>query len=199
MGRVGPGPGDRVLDVCTGTGAVAARLAATGCEVVGLDQSEDMLAAARARLAAAGLGGRVTLVRGEAEALPFPDACFDAVTVTYLLRYVADPAAVLRELARVLRPGGVLADMEFGVPRRSLPRAAWRLYTAAVLPAAGLAVGGRGWWRAGRFLHRSIPDLYRRHPLPQIVAMHRDAGLEDVRLRRMSLGGGVVIWGVRAG
>ena len=77
--------------------------------------------------------------------------------------------------------------------------AAWLFYTGLLLPAGGMLVGVRGWWRAGRFLHRSIPDLYRRHPLPELVAMHRDAGLRDVRVRRLSLGGGVVIWGVRAG
>jgi demethylmenaquinone methyltransferase / 2-methoxy-6-polyprenyl-1,4-benzoquinol methylase len=189
-----------VLDVATGTGAVAVRLAGRlGCRVTGIDQSADMLAAARGRIDDAGLAGRVALVQGEAERLPFPDACFDALTVTYLLRYVDDPAGVLRELARVVRPGGVVAGMDFGVPPRTLPRAAWHLYTGLLLPAGGMLVGGRGWWRAGRFLHRSIPDLYRRHPLPELVAMHRDAGLRDVRVRRLSFGGGVVIWGVRAG
>ncbi len=194
------GPDAHVLDVATGTGAVAERLVRRfGCRVTGIDQSADMLAAARERLAGGGLADRVTLLRGEAENLPFPDATFDALTVTYLLRYVDDPAAVLRELARVVRPGGVVASLEFGVPPRALPRAAWRLYTGVVLPARGIAVGGRAWWRAGRFLHRSIPDLYRRHPLPALLDLHRAAGLGDVRVRRLSFGGGVVIWGVRAG
>ena len=96
-----------------------------------------------------------------------------------------------------MRPGGTLASMDFGVPPRALPRAAWRLYTGAVLPAAGLAVGGRRWWRAGRFLHRSIPGLYDRHPLPALLDLYRAAGLEDLRVRRLSFGGGVVIWGAR--
>ena len=194
------GPDARVLDVATGTGAVAERLVRRyGCRVTGIDQSADMLAAARERLERAGVAGRVTLVEGEAESLPFPDAAFDALTVTYLLRYVDDPAAVLRELARVVRPGGALASLEFGVPSRAPARAAWRLYTGVLLAAGGTAVGGRGWWRAGRFLHRSIPDLYRRHPLPELIGLYRAAGLEDVRVRRLSFGGGVVIWGVRAG
>lgn len=189
-----------MLDVATGTGAVAAELASrTGCRVTGIDQSPGMLAAARKLLAARGLADRVELVRGEAEALPFDDASFDGLTVTYLLRYVADPAATLAELARVVRPGGALASLEFGVPPSAPARAAWRLYTGAVLPAAGLAVGGRPWWRAGRFLHRSIPDLYRRHPLPQLLDLYRAAGLGDLRVRRLSLGGGIVVWGVRQG
>ncbi len=198
--RLGVGPDDHVLDVATGTGAVAERLVLRyRCRVTGIDQSEDMLAAARERLREGGLAQRVTLVRGEAERLPFGDASFDALTVTYLLRYVNEPAAVLRELARVVRPGGVLASMEFGVPTHALPRAAWRLYTGVVLPAGGMAIGGRGWWRAGRFLHHSIPDFYRRHPVPRLMELYRDAGLTDLRLKRLSFGGGVVIWGRRQG
>jgi demethylmenaquinone methyltransferase / 2-methoxy-6-polyprenyl-1,4-benzoquinol methylase len=189
-----------VLDVATGTGAVAAELAGRyGCRVTGLDQTEAMLAAARGRLAERGLAGRVELVRGEAEALPFADASFDGLTVTYLLRYVADPGAALAELARVVRPGGRVASLEFGVPPWPPARAAWRLYTGALLPAGGLLVGGRPWWRAGRFLHRSIPDLYRRHPLPALLDLYRAAGLADLRVRRLSLGGAVVVWGVRQG
>jgi demethylmenaquinone methyltransferase/2-methoxy-6-polyprenyl-1,4-benzoquinol methylase len=167
--------------------------------VTGIDQSDAMLGAAAARLAALDLAGRVELVRGEAEALPFADASFDGLTVSYLLRYVSDPAATLAELARVLRPDATLASLEFGVPPRAPARAAWRLYTGALLPAGGMLVGGRPWWRAGRFLHRSIPDLYRRHPLPDLLGLYRAAGLRDVRVRRLSLGGGVVVWGVREG
>jgi demethylmenaquinone methyltransferase/2-methoxy-6-polyprenyl-1,4-benzoquinol methylase len=196
--RLPVGPDDHVLDVCTGTGAVAERIVLTHrCRVTGFDQSTAMLAAARGRLAEAGVLQRVTLVQGEAERLPFPDAAFDAVAVTYLLRYVDDPPAVLRELVRVVRPGGTLASMDFGVPPWAPARAAWRLYTGAVLPAAGLALGGRPWWRAGRFLHESIPDLYRRYPMPRLLEAYRAAGLQDVRLRRLSFGGGVVIWGRR--
>ena len=196
--RLPVGPGDHVLDVCTGTGAVAERIVLRHrCRVTGLDQSAAMLAIARGRLAGAGVLQRVTLVQGEAERLPFPDAAFDAVSVTYLLRYVADPPAVLRELVRVVRPGGTLVSMDFGVPPWAPARAAWRLYTGAVLPAAGLLLGGRPWGRAGRFLHESIPDLYRRYPMPRLLAAYREAGLEDLRARRLSFGGGVVIWGGR--
>jgi demethylmenaquinone methyltransferase / 2-methoxy-6-polyprenyl-1,4-benzoquinol methylase len=187
-----------VLDVATGTGAVAAELAGRyGCRVTGVDQSGAMLAAAARLLSGRGLAERVDLIRAEAEALPFDDGTFDGLTVSYLLRYVADPGATLAELARVVRPGGTLASLEFGVPPWPPARAAWRLYTGAALPAAGLLVGGRAWWVAGRFLHRSIPDLYRRHPLPDLLELYRAAGLGDVRARRLSLGGGLVIWGAR--
>src|SRR4051794_27532830 len=100
VSRVDAGPGDTVLDVATGTGAVALELLRRRrCAVVGLDQSAEMLAQARRRLP-----GSVRLLEGDAERLPFPDESFDALTVTYLLRYVDDAGATLRELARVVRP-----------------------------------------------------------------------------------------------
>jgi demethylmenaquinone methyltransferase/2-methoxy-6-polyprenyl-1,4-benzoquinol methylase len=200
VSAVAPAAGDRVLDVATGTGMVAAELLARGgCSVVGLDQSAEMLAAARARFAAQpSLDARVELVLGQAEELPFADASFDALTFTYLLRYVEDPRATLRELARVVRPGGRVASLEFGVPPRPAARVAWRLYTAIGLPTLGRVVS-RDWMEVGRFLGPSIAGFYDRHPLERIVAYWHDAGLEDVEVRRMSLGGGVVMSATRSG
>jgi demethylmenaquinone methyltransferase/2-methoxy-6-polyprenyl-1,4-benzoquinol methylase len=190
---------DTVLDVATGTAGVALRLARrTGADVTGVDLTEQMLARGRARVAEAG-ERRVRLAVARAEQLPFPDATFDALTFTYLLRYVADPAATLRELARVVRPGGVVASLEFGVPRGPVWLPAWRLYTRVVLPSAGFVTGGSEWWRVGRFLGPSIEDHYRRHPVEQHVDMWREAGIEDVHTRALSLGGGLVMWGRRVG
>jgi demethylmenaquinone methyltransferase/2-methoxy-6-polyprenyl-1,4-benzoquinol methylase len=187
-----PQGGERVLDVATGTGMVAAELLARAdCTVVGIDQSPEMLAAARARFASRD-GDRVRLLQGEAEALPFGDGSFDALSFTYLLRYVDDPPATMRELARVVRPGGRIASLEFGVPGASPARAAWRLYTALGLPALG-RLFSRDWHEVGRFLGPSIRGFYERHPLERIVGYWRDAGLDQVVVRRMSLGGGVVI------
>jgi demethylmenaquinone methyltransferase/2-methoxy-6-polyprenyl-1,4-benzoquinol methylase len=190
---------DRVLDVATGTGLVARELVRRyGCSVVGVDQSAEMLAGARRRLALeAGLAERIELVGGEAENLPFQDAEFDHLTFTYLLRYVDDPDATLAELARVVRPGGRIAALEFGLPDPPW-RAAWRLYTRVGLPALG-RLFGRDWYRVGRFLGPNIEELYARLPLERQRRLWEEAGVADVRQRRMSLGGGVVTWGVRDG
>jgi demethylmenaquinone methyltransferase/2-methoxy-6-polyprenyl-1,4-benzoquinol methylase len=193
VSALAPRAGERVLDVATGTGMVAAELLdRADCTVVGIDQSREMLAAARDRFDGAG-SSRVQLIEGEAEALPFPDASFDALTFTYLLRYVEDPAATMRELARVVRAGGRVASLEFGVPPWPPARAAWRLYTAVGLPVLG-RIASREWFEVGRFLGPSIRSFYERHPLEAIVGYWRDAGLEDVQVRRMSLGGGVVMY-----
>jgi demethylmenaquinone methyltransferase / 2-methoxy-6-polyprenyl-1,4-benzoquinol methylase len=188
---------DRVLDVATGTGMVAEELVRRyGCRVVGLDQSAAMLSRAEEKLAAdPSLAGRLELVRGEAERLPFGDAEFDHLTFTYLLRYVDDPVATLRELARVVRPGGRVACLEFAVPRGPLLWA-WRLYTRLLLPGLG-RLAGRSWFEVGRFLGPSIEGLYRRLPLRRQLELWDQAGVADVRFRRMSLGGGIVIWGTR--
>jgi demethylmenaquinone methyltransferase / 2-methoxy-6-polyprenyl-1,4-benzoquinol methylase len=179
-----------VLDVATGTGMVAAELLARrgDCTIVALDQSAEMLGAARARFAGE---RRVELVEGQAERLPFADASFDALTFTYLLRYVEDPAATMRELARVLKPGGRICSLEFGVPSWPPARAAWRLYTTIGLPALG-RLCSRDWAEVGRFLGPSIRGYYDRHPLERIVGYWQAAGLCEVRVRSMSLGGGIV-------
>jgi len=187
-----------VLDVATGTAGVALMLARrTGARVTGVDLTEEMLHRGAARVARA-REPRPRLAVARAEELPFRDATFDALTFTYLLRYVSDPGATLRELARVVRPGGTVASLEFAVPPPPLWLPAWRLYTRAVLPAAGLVTGGREWARVGRFLGPSIEAHYRRHPVEAHVAMWREAGLEDVKTRAMSLGGGLVMRGRRA-
>jgi demethylmenaquinone methyltransferase / 2-methoxy-6-polyprenyl-1,4-benzoquinol methylase len=195
---VDPRPGQRVLDVATGTGMVAAELVRRApCRVVGLDQSEAMLAAARARLARSpDLAGRVTFVTGEAERLPFDDGEFDALTFTYLLRYVDDPAATMRELARVVRPGGRIGMLEFGVPRDPVLRALWRLHTRVGLPALGRLVSVP-WYEVGRFLGPSIEEFHRREP--DLVALWRAAGITDVRVSHPSFGAGLVMRGVRDG
>ena len=193
---IDPQPGERVLDVATGTGMVALALASRGCEVVGVDQSEQMLAGARAKLEARPqLAGRVRFVRGEAERLPFADGEFDALTFTYLLRYVDDRAATMSELARVVRPGGRIGMVEFGVPGSAPLRALWRIYTRAGLPLIG-RLASPSWAEVGRFLGPNIEELYAREP--DLPALWRRAGVDRVSERRMSFGAGVVLTGARA-
>ena len=186
-----PRDGGKVLDVATGTGLVASELLRRGFEVTGVDQSPEMLASARERF-----GPGIELVEASAERLPFPDDSFDHLTVTYLLRYVEDPGATLRELARVVRDGGVVASLEFGVPD-GLARPAWELYVRAGLPLAGRALR-HGWSEVGDFLGDSIRAYWEAYPVDRQLALWRDAGISGVEVRRMSLGGGVVMWGQKA-
>ncbi|MDX6415129.1 MAG: demethylmenaquinone methyltransferase / 2-methoxy-6-polyprenyl,4-benzoquinol methylase [Gaiellaceae bacterium] len=191
MSRIEAGSDDTVLDVATGTGAVARELIRQkGCTVVGLDQSPEMLAEARRRLPE-----DVTLIDGSADRLPFADASFDALTFTYLLRYVPDPAATLRELVRVVRPGGTIAGLEFAVPQ-GLWRPLWELYVRVGLPVAGRVISP-GWAEVGGFLGPSIRNFYGRWPEQRLLELWRDAGVGDVSSRRLSLGGGIVTWGRR--
>jgi demethylmenaquinone methyltransferase/2-methoxy-6-polyprenyl-1,4-benzoquinol methylase len=195
VSRVRVADGARVLDVATGTAAVAVELARRrGATVVGLDQSEEMVRTGVRRVRERSLDGSIRFVLGRGERLPFPDASFDAVTFTYLLRYVDDPAATLAELARVLRPGGTLANLEFLVPPNPVWRAVWSGYTRWALPAMGRAASP-AWGEVGRFLGPNIRQFYARLPLTDQLAMWRAAGIGDVRARPMSFGSGVVIWG----
>lgn len=188
-------PGGVILDVATGTAGVAIRLARrTDAHVVGIDLTETMVRTGIQRVHRSGLSQRIQMVVGRGEELPFADAAFDALTFTYLLRYVADPAATLVELARVLKPGATVASLDFLVPRQRGWRALWWLYTRTLLPAAGGAFG-RAWFDVGRFLGPSISGFYRRHPVASLVAAWQDAGFTGIGVATMSAGGGLVMWG----
>lgn len=197
--QIVPSSPGRVLDVAAGTAGVSIQLARrTPAHVAGIDLTEAMLREGMRRVADAPVGQRVDLVAGRAEQLPFADNTFDGLTFTYLLRYVADPAATLQELVRVLRPGAPIASLEFLVPRNPLWHFWWWLYTRLVLPVAG-GLAGRDWFEVGRFLGPSISMHYRRYPIDWTIAAWRAAGITDVAVREMSLGGGLVMWGKKAG
>lgn len=187
-----------VLDVASGTGAVAIDLLrrTPGNRVVALDQSEPMLRQGAARTRSAGFGNRTAFTLARGERLPFAPDTFDALTFTYLMRYVDDPAATIRELARVVHPGGIVASLEFHVPGDRMWHVAWMFYTRIVMPMEG-ALASRDWYHVGRFLGPSISRFYQRYPLAGQLHMWRDAGLDPVRYRTMSLGGAVVIYGVK--
>jgi demethylmenaquinone methyltransferase/2-methoxy-6-polyprenyl-1,4-benzoquinol methylase len=189
-------PGSWVLDVATGTGLVARELARKNLRVVGLDQSPSMLRRGVAGVREAGQDDRIRFVLGQAQALPFPDESFDALTFTYLLRYVDDPGATLRELARVVRPGGVMAALEFHEPQDPWLHAGWFAYTRGVMPLVGGAVSN-AWFRTGRFLGPNISEFYRRYPLPVQVRMWQEAGMRRIRTKRLSMGVAIVTWGIK--
>jgi demethylmenaquinone methyltransferase/2-methoxy-6-polyprenyl-1,4-benzoquinol methylase len=197
VSRIEAGPEDTVLDVATGTAAVAIELVRRhGCRVVGVDQSPEMLATGRKRVRAAELDGRVELEEARAEALPYEDGAFAGLTFTYLLRYVDDPAGVMRKLARVVRPGGSVAMLEFCVPERPVARLPWEAYVRAGLPLLGRAASP-GWAEVGRFLGPSIRTFWKRLPLERLLELWREAGIEHPQARSLSFGGGVVVWGRR--
>jgi demethylmenaquinone methyltransferase/2-methoxy-6-polyprenyl-1,4-benzoquinol methylase len=196
VSRVNAIPGSWVLDVATGTGLVARRLARRNVRVVGLDQSQDMLRRGSAAIVGTPYVGRIRFVRGRAERLPFADEAFDAVTFTYLLRYVDDPAATVAELARALRPGGTMASLEFHVPDDPWLRAGWKAYTRAALPAIGWVVSP-AWFKTGRFLGPNVEEFERRFPLPVQVRWWQEAGMRHVRTRVLGAGAGVVTWAVK--
>lgn len=181
-------PGGHVLDVATGTGLVAAELLRHGHQVTGVDLSLEMLAVAHRRF-----GAEVELINASAEALPFDSESFDHLTFTYLLRYVVDPAATLAELARVVRPNGIVASLEFGVPKGPA-RPLWDLYVNTALPLAGRVLRN-GWPKVGDFLGGSIRDFWRRYPPDRQLAWWQAAGLRSVQVRRLSFGAAVVVWG----
>jgi demethylmenaquinone methyltransferase/2-methoxy-6-polyprenyl-1,4-benzoquinol methylase len=162
-----------------------------------VDLTESMLARGQENVANAGLSSRIQLVAGQAEQLPFSDAAFDALTFTYLLRYVDDPQATLCELARVVKPGGAVASLEFLAPPNRFWRFWWVLYTRLLLPVGGGITGGREWFRVGRFLGPNISQHYRTYSLSWTEEAWRRAGFENVGVRIMSLGGGLVMWGTR--
>jgi demethylmenaquinone methyltransferase/2-methoxy-6-polyprenyl-1,4-benzoquinol methylase len=199
VSRVSVPPGARILDVAAGTGLVSRALARRhpDARIASLDPSEAMLATGAVQNAAEGLDACVVPVLGRAESLPFPDGTFDAVTFTYLLRYVDDAPATVRELARVLRPGGVLASLEFHAPDDPVLRLGWRWYTRFALPAIGAAVSP-AWRETGAFLGPSIERFLARAPLPEQARWWQEAGLRHVRSRVMSLGAGVVWSGTKA-
>jgi demethylmenaquinone methyltransferase/2-methoxy-6-polyprenyl-1,4-benzoquinol methylase len=187
-----------VLDVATGPAGVALQLAdRTKARIVGVDLTLDMLRQGQRNVAERNAADRVQLVAGRGEQTPFADETFDALTFTYLLRYVDDPQATLIELARVVKPGGSVASLEFLLPKSRFWRFWWWLYTRLLLPAGGWLTGGKEWFEVGRFLGPNISAHYKRYPVEWTVEAWERAGLVDVGVRRMSLGGGLVMWGRR--
>jgi demethylmenaquinone methyltransferase/2-methoxy-6-polyprenyl-1,4-benzoquinol methylase len=192
------GPDATVLDVATGTGAIARGLVRRyGCRVVGVDQSPQMLEGARERIGKAGLSDRIELRLGSAEEIDFAEGSFDALTAGYLLRYVDDPLHTMSALLRLIRPGAPFALLDFSVPPNIAARGLWHLYTGVGLPALGRMVSP-GWAEVGRYLRPSITAFDAAYPPAALRELLLEAGGANVNTRRLSLGGGLVAWGVRA-
>ena len=197
VSRLSVGPGDTVLDICTGTAVVALKIAMrTDARVVGVDISERMLRLGQRNVSKAGLRSNVTLLRGRAENLGFGDESFDAVCFTWLLRYVEDPHATISEAVRVLKPGGSLVSLEFGVPTNFVVRNLWNLYTRLGLRLATRAISS-GWRDVGIFLGPSIVAFDRSYSVEDISQIWVDLGISRVQVKRLSMGGGVVMWGTK--
>lgn len=185
--RLGVPPDSLILDVAAGTGSITRSLEAKGYRVIALDQSSEMISQLDATTA--------LRLLATAERLPIRDESVDALTAGYLLRYVEDLPAALRELSRVTRPGGTISMLEFGRPT-GIWGPLWWLYTRVALPAAGAVIGG-GWREVGRFLGPSIDRFWADHSPDDLTHIWEAAGLGGVQWERMSLGGGFVIRGVK--
>lgn len=176
------GSGDETLDVCCGTGDVTLALAARGAKATGLDFSEPMLAVARRRPVSR---GSATFRQGDALNLPFPDAGFAAVTISYGLRNLADMPAGLREMWRVVRPGGRLLILDFGKPNHPLWRKAYFLYLNTFVPLLGRFVSGDA--EAYAYILESL-----RHYPAQSGVRDMLGALQPQEVREWNLLGGVM-------
>lgn len=175
----------QVLDVATGTADVAIAICKKylDASVTGLDPSARMLEVGREKAAAMGLGGRITLVQGDAQALPFEHHQFDAACISFGIRNVPDRLLALREMARVTRPGCRVVVLELGEPADSgMLGAAARMHVHHIIPFMGALISGQ---REYRYLQRSIAAFPRPH---EFMAMMADAGLIDLTYQRMAFG-----------
>jgi len=176
---------ETLLDVCTGTADVAleARTSGAAARVLGVDFAGAMLSLGLGKIARAGEASRIVLVRGDAMELPVPAASVDAVTVAFGIRNVQRPEIACREMARVLRPGGRLAILEFGVPRVPGVSALYLGYFKHVLPMIGRMVSGHN--AAYSYLPASVGTF---PPPAQFMATLEHAGFTDVQADSLTFG-----------
>ena len=177
--------GGRLLDVCAGTADVAMEAARQfpDARIEGVDFSPPMIALGQAKVARAGLAERIRLQVAPAEALPYPDDTFDAATVAFGLRNIPDRLQGLREMLRVLRPGGRAVVLEFTTPPNPLFRGLYLWYFRRVLPRIGRLVSGH------RSAYDYLPASVAEFPPPEGVAVWmREVGLRDVSYRPMTCG-----------
>jgi demethylmenaquinone methyltransferase/2-methoxy-6-polyprenyl-1,4-benzoquinol methylase len=174
-----------LLDVATGTGDLALLLARKieGVNVTGVDLSEGMLEIGQNKVAKAGLSNRITMQKADCLALPFADNSFDCVTVAYGVRNFEHLDRGYAEMARVLRPGGMLCVIELSVPTAQPAKALYHFYTRHIIPAVGRFVSADS--RAYTYLPESIAAMPQG---PEMLKMMETAGLTDAALRRLTFG-----------
>jgi demethylmenaquinone methyltransferase / 2-methoxy-6-polyprenyl-1,4-benzoquinol methylase len=180
---LGPSHGQRILDLATGTGDLAIEVARTpSTVVVGLDPSSRMLDLAKKKVARAGLADRIALMLGDAQALPFGPCEFDGACMAFGIRNVPDRAMALREIARVVKPGGRVAILELSEPRGGLLGSPGRFYVRTLVPRVGALLSGA---REYRYLQESIA----RFPSPPDFArLMTQSGLEVDSMRPLTFG-----------
>jgi demethylmenaquinone methyltransferase / 2-methoxy-6-polyprenyl-1,4-benzoquinol methylase len=170
-------PAARVLDICCGTGDLVRALQRGGANVMGSDFCHPMLVAAQAKV------GAGMLFEADALRLPLADASLDLITVAFGFRNLANYDAGLREMRRVLRPGGVAAILEFSKPPNKMFAAFYNLYSRRILPAIGGALSG------SRDAYTYLPESVRKFPSPEELAqMMRSAGFAAVNFERLTAG-----------
>ncbi|MBN1140391.1 MAG: bifunctional demethylmenaquinone methyltransferase/2-methoxy-6-polyprenyl-1,4-benzoquinol methylase UbiE [Deltaproteobacteria bacterium] len=185
VSRLRVGPGERVLDLACGTADVALEIARRhpdGGIIVAADFSLEMLRLAQAKIARAGQSGRIFPVAARCEALPHPDRTFDAAVIAFGIRNVSDRLGVLRELFRVLRPGGRLAVLELSTPANPLIRAIYHGYFRTLLPwLAGFF--------AGRAAYRYLPASVAGFPAAdRFRLLLEEAGFDDIVQQPLTFG-----------
>jgi demethylmenaquinone methyltransferase/2-methoxy-6-polyprenyl-1,4-benzoquinol methylase len=185
---------ERLLDVCTGTADVAIGATRRGAaRVVGVDFSGAMLAHGLDKVRAAGLGARIQLIRGDAMNLPVADSTVHAATITFGIRNVQQPESACRELMRVLRPGGRIAILEFGIPSWGPFSAVYHWYNSQVLPRIGSAISGHG------AAYTYLPESMKTFPYgDSFLEMLRAAGFSHVEARPFMFGAVYLYTGQRA-
>ncbi|MEE2903278.1 MAG: bifunctional demethylmenaquinone methyltransferase/2-methoxy-6-polyprenyl-1,4-benzoquinol methylase UbiE [Myxococcota bacterium] len=151
--KIGLRDGHKVLDLATGTGDLAMLQANTTSQIVGLDPSANMLAVAQEKVDSSGISDRVKLVLGDAQDLEFPDNHFDRVTIAFGIRNVPDRMQGLREMVRVLKPGGMVGILELNEPERGVLAAGAKLYIRRIVPWIGAILSGS---KEYRYLQESI-------------------------------------------
>ncbi|GLR62952.1 bifunctional demethylmenaquinone methyltransferase/2-methoxy-6-polyprenyl-1,4-benzoquinol methylase UbiE [Marinospirillum insulare] len=178
--------GNKVLDIAGGTGDLTmqfSRLVGDEGEVILADINDSMLKVGRDRLLDRGYGGNIRFVQANAEALPFPDNHFDVITIAFGLRNVTDKDKALKDMARILKPGGRLLVLEFSKPTNPLMSKAYDLYSFTALPLMGKILAGDS--DSYRYLAESI----RMHPDQETLKdMMQNVGLSDVEYHNMTSG-----------